>query len=173
MRGLFTYRHRAQGACGRDSRNAPISSNGVTNIPTNPVHSLPLSKTTTANANVANAIRITVSRASLYTKHQGLANLIARDYYLPGADMDDVHQEARVALWIATSTWNPERGSFKKHAAHAIRCDLQDKVKAANRHNRRVLTDAVRDERQLSLIEAPELERLVEARERLREAVAA
>lgn len=115
-----------------------------------------------------------MTRAALYEKHTGLADAIAREWFLPGADMDDVHQEARVALWIATATWKPEKGlKFRTYARHAIKADLRDKVQSANRHKHRVLTDADRDELQLSLIETAPLERTVIARERLREALEA
>jgi RNA polymerase sigma factor (sigma-70 family) len=110
-----------------------------------------------------------VSRAALFTKHQGLANAIAREFYLPGADMDDVHQEARLALWVATGSYRPERGPFPPYARHAIRADLRDKVEAANRLKQRVLTDSSRDD-QLELLQAPDVERIVVNRERLRDA---
>ena len=111
-----------------------------------------------------------MSRANLFTRNQDLANAIARDYFLPGADMDDVHQEARLALWIATGTWDPYRGPFRRYARTAIKADLRDKVQAANRHKQRVLTDAGRDD-QLSLVTAGGIETLVEQRAELARAV--
>jgi RNA polymerase sigma factor (sigma-70 family) len=111
-----------------------------------------------------------VSRAALFTKHQDLATALAQEWFLPGADMDDVHQEARLALWVATGTWDPERGPFRMYARHAIRADLRDKVQAANRLKQRVLTDAGRDA-QLSLVTAGGIETLVEQRAELERAV--
>lgn len=110
-----------------------------------------------------------MTRAALFTRNQDLATAIAREYFLPGADLDDVHQEARVALWIATGTFDPTRGcSFRTYARAAIKADLRDKVQAANRLKQRVLTDAGRDE-QLELVARDDVNTVVEARETLRE----
>ena len=62
--GRSRYRQRAQGACGRDSRTAPTKSRGVMNIPTSPVHTLPLRSTTTASIRVSAARAITLARAT-------------------------------------------------------------------------------------------------------------
>ena len=64
LRGRFVYRHRAHGAWGRESRIAPTTSSGVMNMPTNPVHTFPLSSTITASANVSTAVPITSTRAA-------------------------------------------------------------------------------------------------------------
>ncbi len=48
----MAYRQRAQGACGRDSRTAPITSKMTRNMPSRPVQTLPLSTTTTASGSV-------------------------------------------------------------------------------------------------------------------------
>lgn len=57
----------AHGACGRDSRTAPTTNSTTTNMPSNPVQTLPLSSTTTANGNVKTnpAIRVVCSTTQL------------------------------------------------------------------------------------------------------------
>lgn len=86
-----------------------------------------------------------MTRAARYEKHVGLANAIAREFYLPGGDMDDVRQEARLALWIATGRYEDGRGlTFGQYARTMIRRRLIDLLNAALRHKHAVLTNAVR-----------------------------
>jgi RNA polymerase sigma factor (sigma-70 family) len=115
-----------------------------------------------------------VSQApGLYTKHQPLADLIASGYYLPGADRDDVRQEARIALWEAARTWDRARGaSFRTFARLIISRRLASAVRAANGGTARALTDASRDT-QLELLPGGTVADEVEARERFRGVVAA
>lgn len=82
---------------------------------------------------------------ALLHEHIGLAHAIAGRYYIPGSDQDDVHQEAMIALWIASETWDQRRGPFRPFAALVIRRHLIDAVKTACREKHRYLTLAVRD----------------------------
>ena len=82
---------------------------------------------------------------ALYTRHLGIALGIARDYYLPGGDADDVRQEARIALWEATGVWDPERGSFPAFVRLVVHRRIQDAIKNASRKKRMIVTDALRE----------------------------
>lgn len=110
---------------------------------------------------------------ALWTKHRQIAYGVANQYFLQGADREDVEQEALVALWLAARDYDPARGPFKPYAALWVHRRLQDKVKAAGRLKHRQLTFAVSLD-DVAPIEDPKLDvpRAVEARERLREAAA-
>lgn len=79
------------------------------------------------------------SRAALFTKHRPIALGIAKLYYFPGYDADDVRQEAMVALWEATAVYDPARGFFPALAKVVIHRHLQDLVTAANRQKRKAV----------------------------------
>lgn len=83
--------------------------------------------------------------AALYSKHQDIALAIARDWHLPGADRDDVRQEARIALWEACLLYQPDRGPFPPFARLVVKRRLKDRLTAARRGKRAVLTDASRE----------------------------
>jgi RNA polymerase sporulation-specific sigma factor len=82
----------------------------------------------------------------LWTKNRGLAHMIARDYYIPGADRDDVTQEALIGLWIAARDYDPDKGSFKTFARVVIHRRLTSCLNAATTHRALALTDAARDQ---------------------------
>lgn len=73
-----------------------------------------------------------------------LAYRIAAGFYLPGADWEDVRQEALLGLLEAVRTHDPARGELGLHAAAVIRRRLVDAVIAARRGRRLILTDAAR-----------------------------
>lgn len=100
---------------------------------------------------------------SLYAKHHQIADHVAHDYYLPGADADDVRQECRVALWEACRCYKPERGPFPPFARLVIRARMQDAITHANRRSRRLLTDAEREHDDIQTLDP------VEQREALHE----
>lgn len=81
---------------------------------------------------------------ALWTKHRPIAYAIARDYFIPGADRDDVRQEALIGLWIAARAYKKEKGPFPAFARVVVQRHLKDRVKAANRPKARLLTDADR-----------------------------
>lgn len=86
-----------------------------------------------------------MTQITLFTKHQDLAVKLAQGYYLPGADEDDVRQEARIALWEAAGSFDRERGvPFRAFATDVMRRRLVDALARANRLKQRMLTDTVR-----------------------------
>lgn len=66
---------------------------------------------------------------ALFSRHQRLAYAIARDYFLPGAEADDVRQEALLALWEAARAHDPDKGPFKPFARLVITRRLLDRIK--------------------------------------------
>ena len=110
-----------------------------------------------------------------------LAYAIARDYFLPGADVDDVRQEAMIGVWKALRDHDPERGSLRAFVALCVRRQLITAVKLATAGKHRPLSRAVYadapvageedDLTLLDLLVAPGADpaRIVEDREQLRE----
>lgn len=87
-----------------------------------------------------------MTRVALFTKHQKIATQMAADWYLPGADRDDVEQELRIALWEATGSWNTGRGvPFPNFAREVMRRRMADAITAANRLKHQILTTSKRD----------------------------
>lgn len=86
------------------------------------------------------------NRPALFTKHRGIALSVAREYFLPGAQPDDVRQEALLALWEATGKHDPERGPFPPFARIVVHRRLQDRVTEARTRKHTVLSEAERDE---------------------------
>lgn len=86
-----------------------------------------------------------MSVPALWTKHRPLALMLARDYYLPGSDTDDVRQEAMIALWEAARTHDPERSSFPNWARVVIRRHLSDCVRVACSQKQKALDWSRRD----------------------------
>lgn len=80
-----------------------------------------------------------------WTKHRPLARRIARDYYFPGADQQDVEQEALIGLWIAARTYDGT-GRFSIWAGIIIRRRLITMLKKARTPKYRLLTDATRED---------------------------
>lgn len=82
---------------------------------------------------------------ALFTRHRGLARHIVQGYFLPGAERQDIHQEADIGLWIAARIWDPNRGAaFKTYASLIITRRLNTLVKAALAAKHRPLDQAVR-----------------------------
>jgi RNA polymerase sporulation-specific sigma factor len=86
-----------------------------------------------------------VSVLSLWTKHRRLAYAIAAEFHLPGAESQDVEQEALIGLWVAARDWDRDGGaSFPTFARLVIRRRLAAVLRAALREKHRPLNDAVR-----------------------------
>ena len=81
---------------------------------------------------------------AMWTKHRPLALALAREFWFPDGDADDVRQTALVALWEACRQFDPTLGAFRPFAEMVVRRTLMDEITARNRHKRRLLTDAVR-----------------------------
>lgn len=96
-----------------------------------------------------------MTRAGLWTKHRGIAYKIARDYYAPGCDQDDMRQEALVALWEATGIHDPAKGRFPTFAAVVIRRHLINIVRAATCEKRNAQTVPLSDGNEPAAPEPP------------------
>lgn len=86
------------------------------------------------------------SAAVCLEAYRPLALAIAREYYFPGADEEDVRQEAMIALTEALRTYRPERGTFAPFARAVLHRRLTSALKASRRKKHLVLTEAVRTE---------------------------
>lgn len=76
-----------------------------------------------------------MTAAALFQRHQGIAHSVARNYWLRGADRDDVRQEARLALWEACQAYDPAKGSFPPFARLVINRKLSSRLKVTMRHH--------------------------------------
>lgn len=101
-----------------------------------------------------------MSVPALWTKHRPLALMLARDYYLPGADQDDVRQEAMIALWEAARTHDPKRSNFPTWARLVINRHLADCLRVATSKRAAVLNLADRDVLMVSVPVEPDDYRL-------------
>lgn len=70
---------------------------------------------------------------------------LAHRYYLPGADREDVEQEAMVGLVEAVRNHQPGKGPFEPFLFMVVTRHLLTMVTAANREKHRVLTDSQRE----------------------------
>lgn len=71
------------------------------------------------------------SHARLVTENLGLATTIAKKFEAPGADVDDLIQEARIALLKAAQAFHPEQGTkFSSFASAIINNRLRDLYKS-------------------------------------------
>jgi len=113
-----------------------------------------------------------MTTAALWTKHRNLAHAIARTYRLPGAEAQDVEQEALIGLWVAARSFKPGRGtSFPTFARVVVKRRLSTLLKSALAEKNAVLTNADRDD--LLLTDGVDVERVVVARDTLARLVAA
>jgi RNA polymerase sporulation-specific sigma factor len=86
-----------------------------------------------------------VGEAELVMRLRPLAYSIAREFYLPGGDADDVRQEALVGLLSGIRTWRPDGGmALKSFVALAVRRQLITALKGANRQKHRPLDESRR-----------------------------
>ncbi len=53
---------------------------------------------------------------------------IARDFYFPGADQDDVEQEAMIGLWQAFERWDRDKGPLGSFVYLVVRRRLIDRL---------------------------------------------
>lgn len=122
------------------------------------------------------------TRAALWTQHRRLALGIAHEYRLPGADRDDVQQEALIALWVATGLWDSEKGAFPAFARLVVRRRLSTLLRAALAAKHEPLTRSLRYTRDAdgveeavidTLSDGHDTETVVVARETLERVVAA
>ena len=118
----------------------------------------------------------------LWTKNRRLARLIARDYYFPGSERQDVEQEAMIGLWIAARDYREHDGTFNAFARLIIKRRLDSCLKMASRSKHSPLNHSLRalvndeGESVVAVEELPCLHQVtdaVENRERLRVVLAA
>ena len=83
----------------------------------------------------------------LLRRHQRLLEQQAARFYLPGADGEDVLQEARIGFAKAVRAYRPERGgSFRSFARRCVGRQLATALTAARRSKHRPLNEAARGE---------------------------
>ncbi|RDI73274.1 sigma70-ECF: RNA polymerase sigma factor, sigma-70 family [Gaiella occulta] len=117
-----------------------------------------------------------MTAVSLWHEHRGLALAAARSYRLPGADRDDVQQEALIGLWFACRSYRAEQGPFPPFARLVVERHLADCLRGATRGKHTVLTDSVRvirrDDRDVdaaaTIASAHQVADVAEQRDRLR-----
>lgn len=86
-----------------------------------------------------------VTVASLFTRNRHAAKKVARGYFIPGADQDDVEQEALIGLWEACRAFNPKLGvPFGAFAHEVMHRRVSDAITKARRLKHTMLTEAVR-----------------------------
>lgn len=86
-----------------------------------------------------------MTTGSQWTKHRGLARLLAQEISAPGLDHQDLEQEALIALWKASKQWDPSRGvKFTTYAGLLIKRRLATVLKAALAGKHQVLNESVR-----------------------------
>jgi RNA polymerase sporulation-specific sigma factor len=81
---------------------------------------------------------------SVLRDYEGMCLTLARDFWAPGLDKDDLAQEARVGLCKAWQDFKPELGvTFGNFAWVCIRRQVLTAVKTARREKCRVLNESV------------------------------
>jgi len=86
-----------------------------------------------------------LSAIQRWSESRSLACGVARDFFIPGSDHDDVVQEALIALWVAARDYEPGHGtSFSSFATMVIKRRLSSCVMAATRQKHLALNSALR-----------------------------
>ena len=70
---------------------------------------------------------------ALFESHLELALKIGRSFPIPNAAIDESEQEARIALWRAASSFDPEKGEFAGFASIVVRNHLRNVFNTAKR----------------------------------------
>lgn len=111
-----------------------------------------------------------MTRPALWNRARPAALAIAREWFVKGMDADDVRQEALLALWVASGTFDPSRGPWMPYARHAVTCRMMDLVNAAARQKRTAALVELDPERDRDPVQ---LDLLAEQRDRLRDGLEA
>ena len=82
---------------------------------------------------------------SLWTRHRRIAYGIARHYFAPGHEQQDIEQECLIGLWEAARTHDPAKGPFPPWAILVITRRIKTMIDSANRNKHRILSEAKRD----------------------------
>lgn len=81
----------------------------------------------------------------LLRRHEGLVRSVARRYFVPGGDGDDVRQQAMIGFWKAVRDYSPTGGSsFVTFARTCMQRQVVTAVRAATRHKHAPLTGSDR-----------------------------
>lgn len=106
-----------------------------------------------------------MTRPQLWNRARPAALAIARDQSVKGMDADDVRQEALLALWVASGTFDAARGPWLPYARHAVKARMVDLVRAAMKQKRTAVVVELDPERDRAGID---VEALVEQRDAIR-----
>lgn len=94
------------------------------------------------------AFQATRDRAAvneLLRRHEGLIISVARRYFVPGGDQEDVRQQAMIGFWKAVRDYTTHGGaSFPSFARTCMQRQVITAVKAANRMKHSPLNDSDR-----------------------------
>src|SRR5262245_1529264 len=83
-------------------------------------------------------------REALIEGHVGLAKSIAKDFYVDGLDLEDLEQEAMLALARAARDYDSSKNTkFITFAVRAIRADLKDLLRVSQPHDEDVVAHAI------------------------------
>lgn len=81
----------------------------------------------------------------LLRRHEGLVLSVARRYFVPGGDHEDVRQQAMIGFWKAVRDYSDSAGAaFPSFARTCMQRQVITAVKAANRMKHAPLTEADR-----------------------------
>jgi RNA polymerase sporulation-specific sigma factor len=81
----------------------------------------------------------------LLRRHEGLIMSVARRYFVPGGDHDDVRQQAMIGFWKAVRDFTPDAGaSFPSFSRTCMQRQVITAVKAANRMKHSPLNESDR-----------------------------
>ncbi len=81
----------------------------------------------------------------LLRRHEGLIMSVARRYFVPGGDHDDVRQQAMIGFWKAVRDYTADAGaSFPSFARTCMQRQVITAVKAANRMKHSPLNESDR-----------------------------
>lgn len=81
----------------------------------------------------------------LLRRHEGLVLSVARRYFVPGGDHEDVRQQAMIGFWKAVRDYSQDAGAaFPSFARTCMQRQVITAVKAANRMKHAPLTEADR-----------------------------
>lgn len=80
----------------------------------------------------------------IFEKYKTMVNIIARKYFLIGAEQEDLCQEGMVGLYKACLTYDEKKSSsFKTFAYTCVKSQILTAIKSANRKKNLILTNAL------------------------------
>lgn len=83
--------------------------------------------------------------SELLRRHEGLVVSVARGYFVPGGDAEDVRQQAMIGFWKAVRDFSSGAGcTFTTFARTCMQRQVVTAVRAATRHKHAPLTDSER-----------------------------